>query len=421
MLGSLQRAMELNWPLLPLRPIVGLYNPYTSAYVRDPYPQLDRLRSAAPVYYSKVTGSYLVSSHTLATQVLSDRRYTSDRKLDASLRNRVFYKLGKFSPVEAEALDSTLTGAGDDLHQRMRRAISYDFGKTRVVSLRPRMHYWADMLLDQAARRAEVDLIGDFAAKLPILVAAELLGFPPEDSRRLQEWSDSFLVLVDPVIKGAGFKRMSNAYHEFDSYIAETLRRKAADPGDDLISRLLDRKREGDFKDIELRTLIMMLMIAGHEVITNLLGNAVACLLRFPDQRERLREDPDLLPTAVEEFIRFESPIQSVWRIAKQDVEVAGVTIPANRAATVLIGAANRDPCQFADPHRLELGRTDNHHLGFALGSHYCAGPWLARTEGAVALSRFLERFPDFRGDPGALSWKPAAGLRGLYELPLRL
>jgi hypothetical protein len=223
------------------------------------------------------------------------------------------------------------------------------------------------------------------------------------------------------MIKGAGISRMNNAFHQFDPYIADTLRRKSAEPGDDLITRLLELHRDGGVDGVQLRTLIMMLMIAGHEVITNLLGNAVASLLRFPDQRKRLTEETELMPTAIEEFVRFESPIQAVWRIAEEDVELSGVRIPAWRAITVLIGAANNDPDQYANPRSLDLGRTDNRHMGFAQGAHYCAGPWLARIEGATALSRFLERFPDFRGDASRLKWKPAAGLRGLYELPLAL
>ena len=421
MLGFAQRAVEMKWPMLPLRPVAGRYHPYDPSFIRDPYPQLDRLRAAAPVYYSRMTGSYLVSSHALATEVLSDRRYTSNRKLDSSLRNRMFLRFGRFSPAEEKAQDNMLTNAPDDLHQRMRNAISYDFGKRRVTALLPRIEFWVDKLLDEAAARGTIDLIGDFSAKLPVLVVAELLGFPPQDRRRLQEWSDSYLVLVDPMIKGAGVARMSGAFHQFDPYIADTLARKRAEPGDDLITRLLERHRDGEFDAVQLRTLIMMLMVAGHEVITNLLGNAVASLLRFPDERVRLRKEPALMPTAIEEFIRFESPIQAAWRIAKEDLEIEGVRVPAKRAVTVLIGAANNDPAQFADPRRLDVGRADNRHLGFALGSHFCAGPWLARVEGAAALSRFLERFPDFRGDPTRLNWKPAAGLRGLYELPLVL
>ncbi len=421
MLGLAQRAVEMKWPLLPLRPVAGRYNPYHPSYIRDPYWQLNQLRATAPVYYSKVTGSYLISSHALATEVLGDQRYTSNRKLDASLRNRMFLRFAKFSPAEERALDNTLPNVSEEVHQRMRQAISNDFGKRRIMALLPRIEFWVDKLLDEAAARGEIDLIGDFAAKLPILVAAELLGFPPQDARQLQDWSDSYLVLVDPMIKGAGISRMSGAFHEFDPYIADTLRRKLAEPGDDLITRLLQRHRDGEFDDVQLRTLIMMLMVAGHEVITNLVGNAVACLLRFPDQRIRLRKEPELMPSAIEEFIRFESPIQSVWRIAEEDLAIDGIRVPARRAVTVLIGAANNDPDQFADPRRLDLGRADNRHLGFALGSHYCVGPWLARAEGAAALSRFLERFPDFRGDANGLKWKPAAGLRGLYELPLIL
>jgi hypothetical protein len=411
----------MKWPLLPLRPVAGRYNPYDASYIRDPYPQLDRLRAAAPVYYSRVTGSYVISSFALATEALGDHRYTSNRKLDNSLRSRMFLRFAKFSPEEEKALDNTLPNVPEDMHQRMRKAISYDFSKRRITALLPRIEFWVDRLLDEAAARGSIDLIGDFAAKLPVLVAAELLGFPPQDARELQDWSDSYLVLVDPMIKGVGISQMSNAFHQFDPYIAETLRRKSAEPGDDLISRLLELHRDGEFDDVQLRTLIMMLMIAGHEVVTNLLGNAVASLLRFPDQRQRLCEEPELMPTAIEEFVRFESPIQAAWRIAEEDLELNGVRIPARRAITVLIGAANNDPGQFPDPRRLDLGRADNRHLGFAQGSHYCAGPWLARIEGAAALSRLLERFPGLRAAANGLNWKPAAGLRGLYELPLVL
>jgi cytochrome P450 len=420
-LGIAQRAVEMKWPLLPLRPVAGRYYPYDPSYIQDPYRQLDRLRTAAPVYYSRVTGSYLISSYALATDVLGDCRYTSNRKLDASLRNRMFLRFAKFSPVQERAIDSTLPIVPEAVHQHMRKAISYDFSKRRITALLPRMEFWVDRLLDAAAARGEIDLIADFAAKLPVLVAAELLGFPPDDAGQLQDWSDSYLILVDPMIKGAGISRMSGAFHEFDRYIADALHRKTAEPGDDLTTRLLERHRDGEFDDVQVRTLIMMLMIAGHEVITNLVGNAVACLLRFPGQRERLRDEPALMPSAIEEFIRFESPIQAVWRIAREDLDIDGVTVPARRAVTVLIGAANNDPGQFAEPRRLDLGRAGNRHLGFAHGPHYCVGPWLARVEGAVALSRFLARFPDFRGDANGLNWKPAAGLRGLYELPLIL
>jgi cytochrome P450 len=413
--------VELKWPLSPLQRLAGRYNPYGPSFIRDPYPHLDRLRAAAPIYYSKVTGSFVVSSHALATEVFGDRRYTSNRMLDNSWRSRMFLRLAKFSPEESRALDNTLTNVAPDMHERMRQAISHDFSKRRITALVPRIEFWVDQLLDKAAAEGRIDLIGDFAAKLPILVVAELLGFPPQDARQLQDWSDSYIVLVDPLIKGAGLDHMSEAYHQFAPYVAETLRRKEAEPGDDLITRLLQRRGDGEFDDVQLHSLIMLLTIAGHEVITNLLGNAIASLLRFPDQRARLRTEPELMPTAIEEFIRFESPIQAAWRIATEELDIDGVRVPERRAVTVLIGAANNDPTQFFEPRRLDVGRTDNKHLGFALGSHFCAGPWLARIEGAAALSRFLERFPDFRGNPETLRWKPAAGLRGLYELPLTL
>jgi cytochrome P450 len=421
MLGAIRKAVELQWPLVPLRPFAGRYNPFALSYRQDPYPHLDELRAAAPVYYSRPIGSYLVSSYTGVQKVLKDQRFTSDRKLDTSFRNRMTYRMARFTPKEMAAFDATLTAAPPEAHQRMRTAIGYDFGRPRIESMRPRMDFWIDRLLDKAAGKKEIDLIADFAAPLPILVVAELLGFPPGDADRLQEWSDSYIILVDPLIEGAGLGRMRKAFKEFDAYIVETLKRKESEPGDDLLSRLLERRAAGELTDLEVRTLALMLVTAGHEVITNLIGNAVASLLRWPDERKRLQEDPGLMGTALEEFIRLESPIQSAWRIAREEFEIGGVTVPPGRAVTVLIGAANHDPERFEDPHRLDVGRVDNRHLGFALGSHYCIGPWLARTEGGAALSRFLERFPDFSGDPAKLRWKPAMGLRGLYELPISL
>jgi cytochrome P450 len=421
MLGAIRKAVDLQWPFLPLRPFIGLYNPFDLSYHRDPYSHLDRLRRTAPVYYSHPIGSYLVSTYAGVQAVLNDRRFTSDRKVDTSLRNRMTYLMARFSPSEAAAFDATLTAAPPEAHHRMRAALRFDFSRGRIESLRPRIDVWVDRLLDRAAVRGRMDVIADFAAPLPILVAAELLGLPPEDADRLREWSDSFIVLVDPLIEGAGIKRMRRAYREFDSYIVETLKRKEREPGDDLISRLLEGRSAGELSDLEVRTLTLMLVTAGHEVITNLLGNAIASLLRFPDERERLQKDRDLMENAIEEFIRLESPIQSAWRIAKEELDLGGTRIPAGRAVTALIGAANHDPEQFEEPHRLDIGRLDNRHLGFALGSHYCPGVWLARIEGAAALSRFLERFPHFSGDATNLRWKPAIGLRGLYELPISL
>jgi pimeloyl-[acyl-carrier protein] synthase len=421
MLGAMRKAIDLQWPLMPLRPFAGRYNPFDLSYRRDPYAHLDKLRAAAPVYYSRPIGTYLVSSYTGVQAVLRDQRFHSDRKLDTSFRNRMTYKMAGFTPKEAAAFDATLTAAAPEAHHRMRAAISGDFSKSRIERLRPRMEFWIDRLLDKAEQRGEMDLIADFAGPLPVLVAAELLGYPPEDADRLQEWSDSYILLVDPLIEGASLKRMRRAYNEFDAYIGEIMKRKESEPGDDLISRLLERRAAGDLSDLEVRTLALMLMVAGHEVITNLVGNAIASLLRFPDQRERLQKDPELMDSALEEFIRLESPIQSAWRIAKEEIELDGTVVPAGRAVTALIGGANHDPAQFEDPHTLDIGRADNRHLGFALGSHYCVGPWLARVEGGAALSRFLERFPDFSGDATNLRWKPAMGLRGLYELPISL
>lgn len=419
MLGAVRKAIDWQWPMVALRPISGKYRPMELSYRRDPYAHLDRLRAQAPVYYSRPIGSYMVSSYAGVQAVLRDQRFVSDRKLDTSFRNRMTYKMANFSPKEAAAFDATLTAASAEDHLRMRSAINYDLSRSHVEKLRPRMEFWVDRLLDRAQERGSMDLIADFAGPLPIFIAAELLGFPPEDADKLQEWSDSYIVLVDPLIEGAGLGRMRRAFHEFDAYIGQTLRRKTAEPGDDLISRLLERQKDGELTELQVRTLTLMLVVAGHEVITNLIGNAIACLLRFPDERERLQKDPSLMDTAIEEFIRYESPIQSAWRIAPEEIEVGGVRVPAGRAVTVLIGAANHDPERFPDPHRLDVGRADNKHLGFALGSHFCAGPNLARIEGGVALRRLLERFPDFSGDGAALKWKPAMGLRGLYELPI--
>lgn len=421
MLGALHKCMELKWPLAPLRPMAGLYNPFDLDFHRDPYPHLDRLRVEAPVYYSRPLGSFLVSSYDRAQAVLSDQRFVSDRKQDRSFRNRMTYRMLKFTPKEAAALDASLVSVPPEIHQRMRSAIRADFSRSRIEQLQPRMEAWVDLLLDKAEARGQIDLIADFAGPLPVLVAAELLGLPPRDAHRIQEWSDSFIVLVDPLIRGAGTVRWRRAFVEFDAYLVDAIEEKRRDPGDDLLTRLLACSDAGELDDLQVRTLTLMLLTAGHEVVTNLIGNAVMCLLRNPDERERLQTDPNLWGSAIEEVIRLESPIQSAWRIATEEIQVGERTVPAGRAVTVLIGAANRDPAHFAEPHRFDVGRSENRHLGFAMGAHYCAGPWLARIEGATALRRLTTRFPGLDGDPTTVRWKPVTGLRGVYALPVTL
>jgi pimeloyl-[acyl-carrier protein] synthase len=277
-------------------------------------------------------------------------------------------------------------------------------------------------LLDRVAPRGEMELVRDLAAPLPVIVIAELLGVPAADRERLVQWSEDLIELLDPLSGREGLDPPKRASRALAGYFRELLAQRRREPRDDLLSAMLAAEERGEhLQEGELLSLCSLILAAGNETTRNLIGNGVRALLAHPEERKRLRDDPALLPSAVEEFLRYDGPIQMTDRVATEDCEIGGQAIRAGQLVGVLLGSANRDPERFPEPDRLDLGRPDNRHLAFGHGLHFCLGAGLARLEAQVAIGGLLRRFPDFRGDPEPPGWKASVVIRGPTALPLRL
>jgi cytochrome P450 len=281
-----------------------------------------------------------------------------------------------------------------------------------------------DRLLDALAAKGSVELIGDFASAIPVQVIGNLLDMPMEEREPLRDWSLAILGALEPVISAESFARGNKAVEDFLGYLEILVARRRARPGNpdrDVLTRLIQGEDNGErLTSKELLHNCIFLLNAGHETTTNLIGNGLVALLAHPAEKQRLIETPALIKTAVEEMLRFESSNQLGNRMTVEPVELGGIAMPAGTPVTLCIGAANRDPAQFADPENLDIGRTPNRHLAFGTGAHQCAGMALARLEGAIAISRFLARFPDY-----ALSGAPVRGgrvrFRGFLSVPFQV
>jgi cytochrome P450 len=249
-----------------------------------------------------------------------------------------------------------------------------------------------------------------------------MLGIAAEDHAKFKEWSDALTALVDPMQAEDGMGPAQEAYVQLSAYLRRVFDERRREPRQDLISALVSVEEQGDsLTDAEMLSLSALILGAGHETTTNLLGNAVVALLRHPSERRRLQDDPSLIGSAVEEFLRYDSPVQVTDRVATQDCEVAGQAVRKGVLVGLLLAAANRDPARFTDPDRLDVGRQGNHHVAFGHGNHFCLGAALARTEAQIAITTLLRRFPDFDGERDPRAWKRSTVLRGPTSLRLSL
>jgi cytochrome P450 len=383
----------------------------------DPYPIYRALQRAAPV-------------KRLADGSLFLTRYAD---LDAIYRNTALFTSGKaaeFAPKFGvgsplyEHHTTSLVFNDPPLHSRVRRLIAGALTPRAIAALEPDLVRLVDRLLDALAMQDTPDLIEDFAAAIPIEVIGTLLGVPTDERGPLRDWSLAILGALEPAPTAAQHARGNAAVTEFLAYLATLVERRRITPGDparDVLTRLIQGEESGEaLSEAELLHNCIFLLNAGHETTTNLIGNGLHALLDWPVEKQRLIEQPGLAKLAVEEFLRFESSNQLGNRAAAADTEIGGVPVPAGTRLTLCIGAANRDPAQFADPDRLDVARAPNRHLAFASGAHQCAGMALARLEGRIAIGRFLERYPRYR-----LAGTPVRGgrvrFRGFLTLPVRL
>jgi cytochrome P450 len=328
-------------------------------------------------------------------------------------------------PAEFQELFTTrkdsMLNADPPRHTRLRLLVNKAFTPGAVAALGPFIQRFVDDVLDTVGPRGRMDVIRDLAYPLPATVIAEMLGVPHEDRDRFKRWSDDTTALAGNLpgnLPEDVLRRAVEGMRELRAYFAGIVAQRRVEPRDDLISALVKAQEEGErLNEAELLANVVLLLNAGHETTTNLIGNGTLALLRHPDQLRRLREDPALIPTAVEELLRYDSPVQFTSRVLKADLTLGGEQLRAGQTVLLLLGAANRDPAQFPDPDRLDVGRADNKHLSFGLGSHFCLGAPLARLEGRIVFEMLLRRLPGLRLAGPAPVYRQNFNLRGLEAL----
>jgi cytochrome P450 PksS len=386
----------------------------------DPYPFYARLRADAPVHRVTLSGgvpAWLVTRYDDVAAVLKDERLVKDR-LNAAKPGepaRQPWMPAMFRPLTRNMLDLDPPD-----HTRLRALVQKAFTPRHVEQLRERITSLTERLLDAARDRASVDLIGHYALPLPTTIIAEMLGVPAGDQSRFHRWSR---VIVTTLPSGWGMLKAIPSVLAFMRFIRKLVVRRKSDPRDDLLTALVQAEEAGEkLSEDELVAMVFLLLVAGHETTVNLIGNGVLALLAHPDQMEKLRREPALMKTAVEELLRYDGPLETATeRFTREVITVAGVTIPRGELVYAVLASANRDERQFPNPDALDLGREPFQHLAFGLGVHYCLGAPLARLEGRIAIATLLDRAPDLRlaVSPRELRWKRGLVLRGLKELPI--
>ncbi len=379
----------------------------------NPYPAYRFLREGAPIWRAP-TGHVVVSTHAGCTSILRDPLMGRD---NPKLRD----PLNALEPA-VQKLSRMMLFVDPPLHTRLRGLVSKAFTARRMESLRPRIEAIVDQLIDRVIGQGGMCVIRDFAHRLPVTVICDMLGIPEEDRASFLEESTVRGRILDPVpLTRQEMDDVNAGMASSDDYFRRLLAYRRANPGDDLATALVQaREADDSLSDDEILANISLLFGAGHETTTNLIGNGVLALHRNPDQLARLREDPSLIPNAVEELLRYDSPVQLTGRIALQDMEIMGEPIHEGQDVITLLGAANHDPAAFqGDPEKLDVGRPGVRAISFGGGLHFCLGAQLARIEGEIAFRRLIERLPDMRlTDPDNVTWKPTVTLRGLVSLP---
>ncbi len=394
-----------------------MFNPFLPSFLVDPYPAYAALRAQDPVHRSLALQVWVVTSYAEAEAVLRDAAtYSSDLGVATSPLALALNHQRAASPLGHVM---TVLNSDPPTHTRLRGLVNRAFTPRTVEALRGRIEAVTAELLDAAPEGGPFDLMTALAQPLPVIVIAELLGIPAGDRARFKAWSDEIAATTRPMAGQAAIDGARRATTELIAYLEPVIARLRAEPGEDLLSALVQAEDAGDrLSHEELLAFAILLLVAGNETTTNLLGNGVLALLRAPEQLAAVRGDASLLPRAIEELLRFDSPVQTLIRFARQPSQLGGHEIKPGESVLVTIGGANRDPRRFADPERLDVTAERERHLAFGLGPHFCLGAPLARLEAEVALSAVLARYPDLH-----LAGEPVRGgtftLRGVDALPV--
>jgi cytochrome P450 len=395
---------------------------FADGFLENPYPTYRRFLDEGPLHFVALGPGYQAAfSYTLVSSLLKDPRFSSKRSgtLVLSLPPE---QRAQFAPL-VEMLGLWLLFMDPPEHSRLRKLLNKGFSPAVAEALRPRIERLVDRMLDDLSTSPEVEFMSRFAHAFPARVIAELLDVPEEMNDDLIRWSEAIaIVLGNPgrTVEqcAAGQDAVLSLTEFFRGVVAERRRR----PGTDLISLLLEIEADGEvLTEDELHAQCILLLFGGHETTRNLIGNGILTLLQYPEQLERLRGEPGLIRGCVEEMLRFQSPVQFLARIAKEDLEIEGVPVKKGEAIMQMMGAANRDPKVFRDPDAFDPGRMNNVHLAFGAGPHFCIGNQIARLEAQTAILKTVQRFPKLGFASEQPEWAQNYALRGLKSFPLRL
>lgn len=392
---------------------------FNAEMLADPYPTYEHLRREHPIYWDAADDRWVLTRYADITTVLRSPVVSSERS----------EALGRFVPPGFRQLmeyrSNSMINTDGDRHNRLRLLVSKAFTARAVEAMTGKIQNLVDEFLKPVRDRGHMDVIADLAYPLPVTVIAEMLGVPAEDRERFKHWSDDLALGAgsrgSPTgMRIADYRRISASYTGVTEYLGRIADERRSEPRNDLLTALVQAEEAGDrLNESELFANAILLLVAGNETTTNLIGNGTLALLRNPDQWERLRADPSLIPAAVEELLRYDSPVQFTSRLLRDDLTVSGTRLRRGEMVLLLLGAGNRDPEVFADPDRLDVGRADNKHLSFGLGSHFCLGAQLARLEARLAFETLVRQFPALHLKETKPRFRNHFNLRGLEALPV--
>jgi cytochrome P450 len=398
-----------------------VFNPADPAVRADPHPVLARMRSENPVHWHPRLRSWILTRYddvkfALGTEAMSPDRLTPFYdKLPGETRNALAEMM--------RYLNLWIVFRDPPEHTRVRGLVSKAFLPGTINGFRPRIERITGLLLDRLNGEDEIDLVARFTMPLPALVIMSILGVADDYLDRIKAWSDDIMLFIGSAQDTPGkYELARRGAHEMAGFFREEIKRRRAEPGDDLLTLLISARDERDsLSEDELVATAMLLLFAGHETTTNLLSTASLSLMRNPEQRERFIERPALASTAVEEFLRYDAPTNAMTRVVRTAHEVRGKAMQPGDRVFAVINAANRDEAQFTDPDRLDVARSPNRHLTFGQGIHFCLGAQLARLEARIALPLLFARYPEMTPGRGERVWLDALIMRGLKSLPVKL
>ena len=402
-----------------------LFHPYEQSFAANPYPTYARLREQNPIFHSAEFGLTFFTRYQDIANLLADKRLgrTMSHVMSPGEKGEKHRRQNwQATPAYNRFVRVNLLETEGPDHARLRLLLAKAINARRIGGLRRRIELLVDELLDGAAGHDEIDFIADLAVPLPVHVIAEMLGWPAEERHRLRPWSADIVRLYEKDHGAEDVLRAEAATQEFAGMLGELAKRRRSDPRDDLISAFAALESDGDTLSAdELIASCMLLLNAGHEAVVNSAGNGLLALLRHPNQKRGLQRDPAMIKTAIEEMLRYDSPLQFFHRFALEDMEYGGFEFRKGDTLGLLYGSANRDPDAFEHADTFDIARDPNHHLAFGLGSHFCLGSPLARLELEILFSKLLQRFPDIQLLDEQPRYRTGLVFRGLQQLRVRL